>query len=311
MTCRALSFAVLASLAILGGFASVAHAEPPGSSIKDAGIHFQRGVALYTEADYRAALVEFRRAYDIAPNAAVLYNIGETYYQLQNYAAALLALQRYLVESGTTASHRQEVEQTLDTLRARVGKIAITTNAVGCEITIDDELVGKTPLGDPVLVSIGRRKITARLGGRPAETRFVDVAAGDTVRIALSVGDPSGLAPPGETTPIPAGPPGRRNLLPGWIATGILGAGAVTTGVLAILASRDLQDARNQYPVLRDDLDRKASRVKVLSIVGDALGIATVIVGGITLELALSQSSSHEVHLAIAPNGIQLAGTFR
>jgi hypothetical protein len=43
----------------------------------------------------------------------------------------------------------------------------------------------------------------------------------------------------------------------------------------------------------------------------DILGILTVIAGGVTLKLALSRSHSHEVHVAVAPNGIQLAGTFR
>src|SRR3954469_14619078 len=112
------SFTLAGMLASLsGGISSVAYADPqqPGTSLKEAGKHFQRGVALYNEADYRAALVEFRRAYDIAPNAAVLYNIGQTYYQLQNYAAALTTLQHYLGEAGPTAPHRHEVEQTLDT----------------------------------------------------------------------------------------------------------------------------------------------------------------------------------------------------
>src|ERR1043165_5818761 len=98
--CRLLSMvslSVLGGLVVDGGLGSVAHAEPASdSSVKEAGKHFQRGVTLYNEADYRAALVEFKRAYEIAPNSAVLYNIGQTYYQLQNYAAALVALGRYL-----------------------------------------------------------------------------------------------------------------------------------------------------------------------------------------------------------------------
>src|SRR6476619_3947094 len=147
MTARVLSLAMMAGVVCLA-LASPAGAQPTPSpsAVAEAGKHFQRGVTMYNEADYRAALVEFRRAYETAPNAAVLYNIGQTYYQLQNYAAALSTLERYLAESGPTAPHRQEVEQTIATLQARVGKVAITTNVPDCEITIDDELVGKTPL---------------------------------------------------------------------------------------------------------------------------------------------------------------------
>jgi hypothetical protein len=52
-------------------------------------------------------------------NATVLYNIGQTHYQLQNYAAALVMLERYMAEAGTNAQHRPEVEQTLEILRTR------------------------------------------------------------------------------------------------------------------------------------------------------------------------------------------------
>jgi hypothetical protein len=170
MSCRSVCLAVLICLTIPVSVRT-AHAQANASAVAEAGKHFQRGVTMFSEADYRAALVEFRRAYELAPNATVLYNIGQTYYQLQNYAAALVALGRYLTESGASAPHRREVEQTIDTLQTRVGKVAISTTTPGCDITVDDELVGKTPLDEPVLVSIGRRKITALRDGRVAETR--------------------------------------------------------------------------------------------------------------------------------------------
>lgn len=313
--CRAISLIVLVGLALAGGPGGVAHADPPASaSIAEAGKHFQRGVALYNEADYRAALVEFRRAYDIAPNAAVLYNIGQTYYQLQNYASALSTLGRYLVEAGPTAPHRQEVEQTVETLKARVGKVEVTTNVPECEITIDDELIGKTPLSEPVPVSIGRRKVTATYKGRATETRFVDVAAGDTVKLSLSLADLGGSAPAATTATSKstgAESAGNGLITTGWIATGVLGAGAVTAGVLAYVASRDLKDARDTFPASHDDLASKSSRVTRWSAVGDILGIAAVVAGGVTLTFTLTRSDSHEVHVAVAPNGIQLAGTFK
>jgi PEGA domain-containing protein len=311
--CRSIFLIAMVSLLLEGGLVPVAHAEPPtASSVKEAGKHFQRGVTLYNEADYRAALVEFRRAFEIAPNAAVLYNIGQTFYQLQNYASALSTLERYLSESGATAAHRREVEQTIETLQARVGKVAVTTNVADCEVTIDDELVGRTPLSEPVLVSIGRRKVTAMRAGRPPETRFVDVAAGDTVKLTMSLGE-SDAAPPTTKSPKPAvaRSSGKGLVTAGWVTTGVLGAGAITAGVVAFLASRDLKDARDTFPASHDDLTSKSSRVSRFSTIADIAGIAAVVAGGITLTLSLTRSDSHEVHVAVAPNGIQLAGTFK
>jgi hypothetical protein len=288
----------------------------PASQVKEAARHFHRGVALYSETDYRGALTEFRRAYEIAPNASVLYNVGETYYQLQNYAAALSVFERYLTEAGTTAPHRREVEQTMDTLRARVGKVRVLTNADGCEITVDDELVGKTPFEAPVTVSVGRRKITAMAPGRSPDTRFVEVAAGDTVDVALSLMSLGAPGAPGAPARGPAvaaeGTAGGVDLVKaGWIATGALAAGTVAAGVWAYVASRQLQDARHTFPTTRGELDARASRATTLSVVADVLGAATVVAGAITVKLTLSRSRSHEVHVGVVPNGIELAGVFR
>lgn len=308
---RVISLAILASLAIWGGTISVARADAPSpSAATDAGKHFQRGVTLYNEADYHAALVEFRRAYEIAPNSAVLYNIGETYYQLQNYAAALIALGRYLAESGPAAAHRREVEQTIDTLQTRVGKVAVTTSQPGCDITVDDELVGKTPLDEPVLVSIGRRKITALRDGRVAESRFVEVAAGDTIKVTLSASDAVVRAPAPPQNESPKAPAPRNWVTVGWYTTGILGGIAVVAGGVAIFESHSLSNARNSFPTTHDTLTGKADLVKGASYVADIAGLVALVTGGITLKYSLSQSSSHEAHVAIAPNGIQIAGKF-
>jgi tetratricopeptide (TPR) repeat protein len=295
--------------AIAGALAAPAFADD--SPVKEAGKHFQRGVALYNETDYRAALVEFKRAYETAPNSVVLYNIGETYYQLQNYAQALVTLERYLAESGDNATHRDEVEKTLDILRARVGKVEVTTNVPGAEVTVDDELVGKTPLAQPVLVSIGRRKVTAMHAGGPAETRFVEVAAGDVVKVALAFHEAD---KPTDTKPVietPTEAPKKSRLVTyGWVATGALAVGGITMGVLAYKASNDLQDARKTFGVSFDDLNSKASRVTTFSAIADGLGAAAIIVGGITLTVTILHSRSSEVRVGVAPGRVLVGGAF-
>jgi len=60
-----------------------------------------------------------QRAYALAPNAAVLYKVGETEYQLQDYAGpgrSLSATVRILPRQ----SHRADVEASVQVLRARV-----------------------------------------------------------------------------------------------------------------------------------------------------------------------------------------------
>jgi tetratricopeptide (TPR) repeat protein len=295
---------------------SVSPAFAQGDKV-EAGKRFSAGVALYNEADYRAALVEFKRAYDIAPSPVVLYNIGQTYYQLQDYASAFKVLTRYLNEAGPNAEHRAEVTQTVQQLQGRVGKIDVTTVEPGADVTIDEEMVGKTPLATPILVSIGRRKVTVSAPGKSTQTRFVDVAAGDTVRQEI-------VFPAPETKPLPSAPPPRErgsgsNLATyAWVTTGVFAAGTAVFGVLAWRASNDLDDLRETYPVAKSKLDDQSSTVKRYSYLADGLGIATAITGGVALAITVLRSDDKErakperssTTIGVSPTGVVVGGRF-
>jgi hypothetical protein len=302
---------LISTLAAVAPPAAAAPAE--ASAVKKAAKHFQRGVALYNEADYRAALVEFRRAYEVAPNPAVLYNIGQANYQVQNYAAALTTFERYLTEAGDGASHRAEVEQTIETLKTRVGTVDLSVSLAGCEVTIDDELIGTSPFAEPVLVSIGRRRLVAMCEGHAAETRVVEVAAGDVAKVALVISERPGAAA-GTLPSIAASRPARSSEAAwrkaGWITTGVLAGGTLVVGVLALKASRDLSTERETFPTSASKLHDRSSSLKTLSLTADLLGALTVVIGGATLTYTLTRSSTSEVRLGVAPHGLRLSGTF-
>jgi PEGA domain/Tetratricopeptide repeat len=299
--------------AILAIAPAIAFGDPPESPTKQAGEHFDRGVAMYNEADYRAALVEFKKAYEIAPNAAVLYNLGQTYYQLQNYAEALSAFEQYMQQSGDSPSHEAEVRAAIKTLKSRVGKVMVTTNVPGAEITVDDELAGKAPLTAAMDVSIGHRKITVLHNGNQPETRYVDVAAGDLVKLEIDLAAPA--SEPG-AQPLPpaaeARPRDRTDLaIGGWIATGALAVGAITVGAIAWNTSNQLSDLRNTFPADPSELNSKSSHVTTLSAIADGLGAAAIIAGGISLYWTVTRHRGTEVRAAFLPGGMMIAGSFR
>jgi hypothetical protein len=278
-----------AASAIGAAAAPVAVARRSDDNVREAAKHFQRGVTLYGEADYRGALVEFTRAYELAPNGAVLYNVGETQYQLRDYAAALITFQRYLTESGLGDSHRAEVEGNVRELKSRVGRLTVETVPRGAEVSIDDRVVGKTPLDQPVTVGLGHLKVTATISGRPSVTRYVDVAAEDDVSVTLqlpaaALGRAPGPSASGSTGVDGSATPGGASLRPlGWVATGLLAGAAVTFGFLAHKESSDLQSERAIYGASSDTLNQKANRTRTYAIVTDSLTAAALIVGGITL----------------------------
>lgn len=291
---------------------ALVHAQPDTA---EAGKRFNAGVALYNEADYTAALVEFKRAYAIAPNFVVLYNIGQTHYQLQDYANAYLVLTQFLAEAPPEAEHRAEVVQTVELLKSRIGKIDVTTTEPGAEVTIDSIAVGKTPLPSPVLVSIGKRTIVVSAPGKETQTRIVEISAGDLLRQEIVLVAPAApVSTPVDTTPMPAETSSRGTATKiAWISTGVLAASAVTFGVLAWRAEGDLDDLRATYPVTRGQLTDQADKVQLYSTLGDVLGVATLLVGGTALVLTLTaddDSTESSTKVSVGPGGLIVAGSF-
>src|SRR5580658_10417014 len=100
------------------------------TAIHEASIHFDRGVKLFQDQDWRGALIEFERAYAVSPNYRVLYNIGQCRHQLRDYAGALEAFQKYLTQGDAhlTAERRKQVQANIDELGERVARVRISSN---------------------------------------------------------------------------------------------------------------------------------------------------------------------------------------
>ncbi len=297
---------------------AVAAAEPEGG-VHEADRHFQRGVALYVEADYRGALVEFERAYTLAPNGIVLFNVGETQYQLRDYAAALSTFEHYLVEAPAGDSHRSLAEANIKELRTRVGRLRIVTVPPGAEVSIDDKVVGQTPFEKSIVVGVGQLTVRVTMPGRASVVRTVDVAAEDDVPLTIEMPEPTLSARP-EVTPPQANlldhpraseKSSARWRVAGWITTGLLAGGAITFGVLARNESQDLKAARRVFPTNQGTLNDLATRTKNLSIVADSLTAGAVAIGAITLVSTLTaQGDSQSTVLVLGPGSIGLHGHF-
>lgn len=306
---RLVAFAATLGIALLSFDASSQtggdSAKEPTKEAKDeASSRFRKGFELFKEGDYQAALIEFRRAYELAPNYNVLYNIAQVYFQLQDYANALTKFEQYLSEGGRNVpkARREEVEKEIEKLRARVANIEITSAVADVEVALDDVPQGKTPLGKAVMVSAGRHKISASKEGYRPYLKIIEVASADSVKVALDMvelkaGTPEPqptstqvvVTPPSPTTtatvPVaPLKPPVEPPSIPwaGWAVTGGLAAGAVITGVLALSSSSDLVEKRNGFST-RDELSKAASDVSTKALVSDILTGCAVVAGGVTL----------------------------
>lgn len=170
---------------------SSAHAQTSSPDTRSqAREHFDRGIELFNEGRYDAALAELQRAYDIAPAFPVLYNLGRVHATLGHPVEAARAFERYLAEGGDAipSSRRDEVETELARQRSRIGRLVVETNVAGSIINIDGIDVARTPLEAPIPLGAGAHRIAVRAPGHASEIRSVQIAGGveEVLRVELS-----------------------------------------------------------------------------------------------------------------------------
>ncbi len=302
-------------LHVLAALALFFFAPPLWAGDREGEEHFARGVELYQEGNYKAAVVEFRRSYEASRRFGVLYNVGQAQYQTVDYVGALTTFRRYLRDGGDKIPHarRAEVEQEIARLRTRVGRMNIKVAQAGAEITVDDDKVGMSPLPDEVLVSTGVRRVTVTKDGYKPFSKAIDVAGGDSTKVDVGLlpvtdGNEANEVSP----PRPPVEPVQEKRIPweGWITAGALTVGAVVTGVIALKENSDLVDARGTFNVPSATLSGASTRTKAFAIISDVCTVGALVAGGISLYLTLKPEPAEKTRIGIGPGGASLSGTF-
>lgn len=305
---------------------------PSKDAVQEARTRFARGAQFYNDGDYKLALIEFQRAYDLAPNYRVLYNIGQVNMQLNNYAKALCALESYLTLGGKEiqATRKTAVENDVNSLKVRTARLLVNTNVEGAEILVDDNSIGTTPMSMPAIIDAGQHHVVARKDGKSPANKDVTLAGADDVKMDLELTDLPVATPVPVPVPQPGGgrdrpvdegpPPSRGPVWIGWTATGAFAVGAVVTGVLALGAQKDLSRLRDDPNATRQSLDDTKSKAQTLGIVTDVLIGAAVVSGAVSLYFTLKKPSSSSASAAatgpaplsvgVGPTDLRLQGTF-
>ncbi len=299
-------------------------AGPSEENLKVAGERYQRGLASYAEGEYVLALVEFERAYQLAPNYRVLYNIGQVRIQLGRYAKAREALEEYLKQGGeeVAADRKKGVQTDLEMLGERTATLNVYVNEDGADISVDGAVVGTSPLSVPLVVDAGEHTVRVHKQGFYDKSSQVTLAGRDEVEVRAELSK----LPEAPQSVVVERPQVRQKdsaIWIGWATTGALAAGAGVAGYLGVTKANDLESMRTDYGVSRKKLDDTKSSARSLFIVADIVGGAAVIAGGISLYLTLSGSSSAEraprpatppraanLKFDVGPGSMAVSGTF-
>jgi hypothetical protein len=306
--------------------ASKGEAEPANDeAIAEAARRYDLGLKLYAEGEFRLAVIEFERTYQITNDYRVLYNIGQVRIQLGNYARAIGALKEYLKQGADTVSEdrRKAVEADLEMLAARTGHVRIVVNVKRAEILVDDLVVGQAPLLEPILLDAGEHKITARAKGYEPRTVQLTLAGRDAEMVDLKLDK----LPEGGSRIIVREVDRTDNttwMIATWSAAGVFAVGAGVTGGLGLKAASDLEDQRSEEGVSNDERENTSRRARTLFLATDVLGGLAIVSAGVALYFTLTDSSGDtkkdappktkpapvRTSLALGPNRIAIKGEF-
>ncbi len=182
MTARSRTLPVaLAALLAAGTALAQAHPVDVRSQLQDPARHaWDSAKQLAGASDYKGALVEFQRAYELSHNPRVLYNVGVTEKLLTHYARAVDAWDKELREGAAQLAPNevQELNNAIAIVRQFVTTIDVTANEPDATLYIDDYAIGKTPFTGPVRIDVGKHALKLSKEGFADAVQSVDVASG-------------------------------------------------------------------------------------------------------------------------------------
>jgi hypothetical protein len=280
----------------------------PTAAAEDASTRFKRGLQLFDDGDYTLALVEFERAYQLAPNYRALYNIGLVDVQLGRYADASRTFEQYLHDGGdgVPEPRKAEVTKTLGELKLRTATVELSTNAPNAEVTLDGKPLETARLRGPMLIDAGEHTLRATATGFQASYRTMTLAGADHVTVRLQL------------VPVPVivqheapAERGRTLFWPGLVATGAFAAGAIVSGVITLNAHASWSQLDDSPNPNASQLKSDATQVNSAALAADILTGLAVISAGTSLYLSLRvDHSPKSPSVGISPSQIFLSGTF-
>ncbi|HMI90219.1 MAG TPA: PEGA domain-containing protein [Polyangiales bacterium] len=244
-------------LSCLAAFASpiaeigvrVAHAQAAPDTADAARDHFRRGEAAYQKGSYDVAISEWEAAYAADPRPRIQYNLYQAYERLGQLANASQALQRYLSTADPEDPSYADATARMTALQQRLQAtgIRLVGGVDGAAINVSGQDWGRLPRPDKISVQPGNHRVVVTMDGYREFVTNVVVPAGQVVDLAIQLepidgaapgpaaSDPSQLGAQPLTTPPPTqAEQGGNDTTAFFVVAGVLGAGAIGSGIWAI-----------------------------------------------------------------------------
>jgi hypothetical protein len=147
---------------------------------------YESGKLLFTDGDYAGSLVKFSSAFEASKDPRLLWNMAACEKNLRHYAKALKLVRQYVADGDKvlTDQDKQEAGELIKVMEPFTAKLKVTVDEPEAEVTIDDEVIGKSPV-EPLVVDIGTRKL--RVHKDEFEEFTKDLPVGGAAEVSVDV----------------------------------------------------------------------------------------------------------------------------
>lgn len=235
---------------------------------------YERGRAAFTAGNFSEALTAFQQAYEAKPHPTVLVSIAECQERLEQWAATVETLERYLRDS-PQARDREAMEQKIAAIRARPAVLNVTSEPPGAKIFLDGTDTGKVTPAE-LEVAPGDHTVKLTLEGHTDAEEQTTVTFGERRDMPLTLDTPEPEGNGEEPVPEEHASEGTPAAL--YVGAGLTGVGLVAGtifGFMALSEKSDFDDAPSNEAADRGE--RFALIADISFGVAVAAGIATAV----------------------------------
>lgn len=145
--------------------------------------HYDRGINLYEQGDYEAAIEEFVAAYCHKPYYLVLKDIAQSFERMVDYEKAVAYLERYVQETPDDRAEERQVQSArVQVLRNLPARVRIATVPPGASVTLSKQsgvrARGSSNDQEPLLIRKGVYTLSIALDGYQTVTETIEVKIG-------------------------------------------------------------------------------------------------------------------------------------
>ena len=137
------------------------------------------------------AAEDYRQAYELTHDPALLYNMGRALEAVDDYPAALVRYEDFArLASPDLRARVPKLDETIQALRARVARVSVVCNVAGARVLVRQKAVGQTlALGEPLVLTLvaGEASLEVDADGYNPYTRALTLPGGGNVSVDVAM----------------------------------------------------------------------------------------------------------------------------